>query len=185
MTNDEIIEIALMRLYEVKVSILHDILYEHLISNCKDINEFVEVKTRIKEIMFHEGLVTNHGEYSYITHLGKTIFENGGWLKRVERLQKNEKQKEDAIIWESELNRWNVKSRWLPHIFTSFGLVLSIVALSVSLQKSPTEERLLDIIRELQKLQMHDYPTIQPILDSLKSGSLADSLKVDKSTQKK
>lgn len=185
MTNDELIEVVLKILYEVKTAPLYDVLYRYFKDISADMNGFVETKDRIREIMYNEGLIGNAGEYSTITHLGKTIVENGGWLVRVERLNIIEKRKEDSIIWESELNRWNVKSRWWPHIFSGIGVVISVIALAVSLQKQPTEEQLMKLLLEQQKLLGRDYPTIQTKIDSLKNDSLNLKLKVDKQIKKK
>ncbi len=112
-----------------------------------------------------------------ITLRGDTIVkENDGWLKYVELNKKKNRIEENKIEWESELSEWNVKTRWWPHIITGFGLVISIIALVVSLQKSPTEERLFDILQEQQILQRHGHPTNQPTKDTSKN-ILLDSLK--------
>jgi hypothetical protein len=53
------------------------------------------------------------------------------------------------------------------------------------IQKQPTEEQLMKLLLEQQKLLGHDYPTIQTKIDSLKNDSLNLKLKVDKQIKKK
>ena len=103
-----------------------------------------------------------------LTGHAKYICENGGWLTRVGRLRIIESRNEETLMWDSQLTKWNVKTKWWPHVFTGFGLLFSLIALVVALRKSPIEEELLKLQLEQLRQSQPVHPTIQPTLDSEK-----------------
>ena len=167
MTNNKIIDITLKKLYEVSPSPLHDILYDHFKLIGKDINGFTKTKKRIREIMYHEGLITNLDEHSTITHLGRSIIENhGGWIKYIKR------KKIDRIL-----------TFTAQYIYPIFALIISVYAIHES-SKSDKEllmlRQKLELIESSQNYRLHKRSTQVQTLDTLKCDSLVNNLKVKK-----
>ncbi len=189
MTNDEIIDIVLKRLYELNTSPIHDIIHKHFTSIGNDMNGFTETKKRIKEIMYHEGLIANLEEHITITHLGKTIVEkNRGWLNYLAD-KAREKQIQDELIQSSiRTNKLQKALLWITVGLTAITLFISVLDYLVHREELRLEQnRLPQKGEELQHLEQNTK-TVRPNSDSL-ANSLSDSLhknlKFDKQVKKK
>ena len=68
-----------------------------------------------------------------ITKNGLDIFNNGGWLKYIkdEKIKLNLVSEKETIDFEKskidlELNKWLLKTKWLPHIITIISLLFAV-----------------------------------------------------------
>lgn len=111
----------------------------------------------IVHTLLDEGLIVKldlSGAPKYhITRKGKTINSIGGWLVHLRNIENEAHQRKRKAIYDLEVSRWLVKSKWWPHVISGAGILTSIIALVVSLQKSPIEEQ----IQQLQLEQLKQY----------------------------
>ena len=86
------------------------------------------------DFMKNEDLVTFDNDNRYrITRNGLLIIENGGWLKYIENQNKRadfERHKSEIEFKNHEttleLNKWFLKTKWLPHLLAFTSIVFSI-----------------------------------------------------------
>lgn len=125
---NELININLKELYSAED---HQMYY----SDFLDINGekmYNDVLSKLfAEQLEERGLVTIYRELCILTEKGSLIAVGGGWLKHLDsqKIQKqNDLEKENFEFEKSKvdlsLNKWQLKTRWFPHIIAFISLVV-------------------------------------------------------------
>lgn len=141
-------------------------------------------------------LIRIDGITCYATEYGYEIHKVGGWLKYLE-IQDLQSQKErvlkdmeeakeqiktQKLIDDSKVSKLNAKYRYVPYIFTTIGLLISIISLIVATKskKEPITEKQLSKSEILKIIDSVSSSNQTKTADSLRnSKTQSDSLIVD------
>ena len=117
-------------------------LYENKNKNLRKIDLYKHDKSKLDSsdslVLFHKMseenlLTTDNYNNLKLTTLAIEIIENGGWLEYVKvqndsSSRKANKEKIDFEISKTnlELNKWFLKTKWLPHIISIISVLFSV-----------------------------------------------------------
>ncbi|WP_298884253.1 hypothetical protein [uncultured Polaribacter sp.] len=116
-------------------------------SNNISVSESVENKAiKLKEIINLEyfekdlGLIIilfkeSEGKTAILSSKGKKVIRLGGWIEYLKREEKLEKKREQKENFDLKISKFQSNTTWLPYIASGIGLILSIIAIVISLIK--------------------------------------------------
>lgn len=109
------------------------------INNCFEIAE-------LKGLIIFSG---NSNLSAKLTKIGLSIIENGGWINYLEREAQKDKLKKDIdeaelenLKTNTEINKWLIKTKWLPHIISIFSLITTIIFGIITIKNDEELEKL-------------------------------------------
>ena len=86
-------------------------------------------------------IIRSQSHVKEISDKGKEVFESGGWLKYLERQRIREEKEEERNHWNSQLTKWNVKTRWWPLGISVASLIVSVVAFTITTSQDKVDKK--------------------------------------------
>jgi hypothetical protein len=122
---------------------------ESVVAKTLDISQNRKLIERVSIFLEEEGFITVHNTTFYtfkLSEKGRVVKKLRGYenyFEHVESEAKKIKAKEDAEFESArstaELNTWLLKTRWLPHILSGLAIIISVIALLISLKDDKKE----------------------------------------------
>ena len=138
MDIDHIYNKALLELKESKEGYLMFKSFSFMKKDGIESNEFLQIKFLLinsKYFVLHAKLALTISDEGY-----EILREYGGWYEYVDSIKKQnvirldkEKKEIKSLKWSTRVSKWQVKSKWLPHILSLISLLIAGWALYVSL----------------------------------------------------
>lgn len=144
MTDDQIIDKILSALSDADPGALT---VASFIKHHLDLDEFAYPKyvDRLEAEGLADALDPRHR--MVITDFGRQVQDAGGWLAHVDRLAADRQSQDDIERIQTDklrndaiMSKWYVKMRWWPLIVSALSLIVSIVAIVLSLKSTDRQE---------------------------------------------
>lgn len=123
---------------------------------------------QVAEEMRDRKLIKINKELCSVTEYGYEIFQKGGWLNHIEN-EKNLREKEikekttrekidlEKASTELKLNKWLIKTKWLPHIISILAIIVSVAIYSDSKKENENLKKRIEILeKNMKKIESSD-----------------------------
>lgn len=109
------------------------------VSKIMDAKDIVTKLHVITAILVVDGNLKVDDGYYIPTHKGHVFLNTTSYVKekhKLDLIKKLNDRETEKLELDIKMHKWLLKTRWLPHILALVGIILSIIALIVSLRDS-------------------------------------------------
>lgn len=83
--------------------------------------------------LVNRGLIEYLGDDEFsLTFKGKQVLKAGSWDKYLTKEQSKEERRERKENLDLSISEFQVKTKFLPHIFSTIGLIISVISIFIS-----------------------------------------------------
>ncbi len=117
----------------------------------------------IQRFLEHENIIEDWGSngMTILTNLGEVIYKHYGGIEAyINELEKNrekeifiEKKKNEKLLLDLKISKWQVKSFWYVFTIGLLGGLFSIYSIIREITDKPLEQKVEDILRKRESLQ--------------------------------